>query len=389
MNRTSLTTSATLIVGGLAIGAFLTSTGAFNWGQVLCWIAFVSAVTAGFSWWLCILGNDRAEPVARGAYRVQWLALLGGAAFLWWILFRHRFDFQYVHDYSSQDMPWYYVFAAFWGGQEGTFLLWAFLSTTLGLFLMYSRHSLARTAMFFSNLPMIMLTFIGAVRGPFLASKEAYTNGVGLNPLLQDWWMTIHPPVLFIGFSSFLFPFAIACAALLRRDYDGWVKPVMPWAVFATAVQATGFIMGGVWAYKVLGWGGYWGWDPVENGSLIPWLATVGLVHGLLVQRRAQEERILAAAGVGVGHQRGQGLSMGIDCNEAGHKGVDRHRCDLRYQRARLFQRSVDRAGNLRQQPVDLKLGCPWLACLYIVEGALSDPVDAASAAVIEQHPRR
>lgn len=285
MNRTSLTTSAALIVGGLAIGAFLTSTGAFNWGQILCWIAFVSAVTAGFSWWLCILGNDRAEPVARGAYRVQWLALLGGAAFLWWILFRHRFDFQYVHDYSSQDMPWYYVFAAFWGGQEGTFLLWAFLSTTLGLFLMYSRHSLARTAMFFSNLPMIMLTFIGAVRGPFLASKEAYTNGVGLNPLLQDWWMTIHPPVLFIGFSSFLFPFAIACAALLRRDYDGWVKPVMPWAVFATAVQATGFIMGGVWAYKVLGWGGYWGWDPVENGSLIPWLATVGLVHGLLVQR--------------------------------------------------------------------------------------------------------
>src|SRR5256885_15885167 len=97
--------------------------------------------------------------------------------------------------------------------------------------------------------------------------------------------MTIHPPVLFTGFSSFVVPFAIACAALVKRDYDGWVKVVLPWAVFSTAIQATGFIMGGVWAYKVLGWGGYWGWDPVENGSLIPWLANVGLVHGLLVQR--------------------------------------------------------------------------------------------------------
>src|SRR6185503_18536742 len=112
-----------------------------------------------------------------------------------------------------------------------------------------------------------------------------YVDGVGLNPLLQDWWMTIHPPVLFTGFSSFVVPFAIACAALLKRDYDGWVKPVLPWAVFSAAILATGFIMGGVWAYKVLGWGGYWGWDPVENGSLIPWLSNMALVHGLLIQR--------------------------------------------------------------------------------------------------------
>jgi cytochrome c-type biogenesis protein CcmF len=190
--------------------------------------------------------------------------------FLWWILFSHQFQYQYVHDYSSRDMPGKYVYAAFWGGQEGTFLLWALLTTTLGLLLMRLKSPLTQASMFFLNLPVIMLTFVGVVRGPFLASREVYADGVGLNPLLQDWWMTIHPPVLFTGFSSFVVPFAIACAALLKRDWDGWVKVVLPWVVLSAAVQATGFIMGGVWAYKVLGWGGYWGWDPVENGSLIP-----------------------------------------------------------------------------------------------------------------------
>src|SRR5262249_28288830 len=140
-------------------------------------------------------------------------------------------------------------------------------------------------AMLFVNLPLVMLTLVTVIRGPFLLAHQAYTDGVGLNPLLQDYWMTIHPPVLFTGFSSFVIPFAIACAALVRRDWDGWVKGALPWVVFSLGIQATGFIMGGVWAYKVLGWGGYWGWDPVENGSLIPWLCNAALLHGLLVQR--------------------------------------------------------------------------------------------------------
>jgi cytochrome c-type biogenesis protein CcmF len=285
VSRKALVTTLLLLVPTVLVGGALTTTGALNWGQVACWLAFLCALTAGFAWFATLLGREGAIPVARAAFRLQWFALLGGAAFLWWILFSHQFQFQYVHDYSSRDMPSRYVYAAFWGGQEGTFLLWALITTTLGLVLMRWRHALTESAMFFLNLPIVMLTFVGVVRGPFLASKAAFVDGVGLNPLLQDWWMTIHPPVLFTGFSSFVVPFAIACAALVKRDYDGWVKPVLPWAIFSTAIQATGFIMGGVWAYKVLGWGGYWGWDPVENGSLIPWLANIALVHGLLVQR--------------------------------------------------------------------------------------------------------
>src|SRR5438552_3103206 len=184
-------------------------------------------------------------------------------------------------------MPAHYVYAAFWGGQEGTFLLWGLLTCTLGLLLMRVKHPLVTPAMFFVNLPAVLLGFVTVMRGPFLEFPPGQTpvDGNGLNPLLQDPWMTIHPPVLFTGFSSLVMPFAIAMAALVRREYDGWIKLVLPWVVFSTAVLATGFIMGGVWAYKVLGWGGYWGWDPVENGSFIPWLSNIALLHGLLVQR--------------------------------------------------------------------------------------------------------
>ncbi|MBI3540211.1 MAG: cytochrome c biogenesis protein CcsA, partial [Candidatus Eisenbacteria bacterium] len=216
-----------------------------------------------------------------------WGALAGATFFLWRILFNHEFQYQYVASYSSKAMPSQYVYAAFWVGQEGTFLLWALITCTLGLILMRVRHALIAPAMFFLNLPLVMLTLVTVMRGPFLmfAAGHVPPDGQGLNPLLQDPWMTIHPPVLFTGFSSLAVPFAIAMAALTKRDYDGWVKVVLPWAVFSVAILATGFIMGGVWAYKVLGWGGYWGWDPVENGSLIPWLSNIALLHGLLVQR--------------------------------------------------------------------------------------------------------
>ena len=256
-------------------------------GQLFCWIAFLSALVAGLGFIAATGGREGAWRVARTAFHIQWVGLLGATAFLWYVLFSHQFRYEYVASYSSRAMPAQYVFAAFWGGQEGTFLLWALITCTLGLILMRVRHALTAPAMVFLNLPLVMLTLVTVMRGPFLVfpGGRVPMDGQGLNPLLQDPWMTIHPPVLFTGFSSLVVPFAIAMAALVKRDYDGWIKPVMPWAVFSTAILATGFTMGGVWAYKVLGWGGYWGWDPVENGSLIPWLSNMALLHGLLVQR--------------------------------------------------------------------------------------------------------
>ncbi|MBI5710069.1 MAG: cytochrome c biogenesis protein CcsA [Candidatus Eisenbacteria bacterium] len=258
-----------------------------NLGQIFTWVAFLASLVAGLAYLAVAGGRRDAVRPARIAFGVQWAVLVAAAAFLWVVMFGHDFRYQYVASYSSRSMPPHFIFAAFWGGQEGTFLLWALVTATLGLALMRLKHPLTGTAMFFLNLPLVMLGLVSVMRGPFLMFPNgmAPPDGQGLNPLLQDYWMTIHPPVLFTGFSSLAVPFAIGMAALVKRDYDGWVKPALPWVIFSTAVLATGFIMGGVWAYKVLGWGGYWGWDPVENGSLIPWLSNAALLHGLLVQR--------------------------------------------------------------------------------------------------------
>ena len=277
-----------LLAAGIAVVPLtLFAGGVLNLGQSLTWIAFLASLVAALAYLAASGGRESAERPARVAFLVQWAAYLASAGVLWNILFTHQFQYQYAASYSSRSMPAHYIYAAFWGGQEGTFMLWALITCTLGLVLMRVRHALITPAMFFLNLPLVMLGLVTVMRGPFLTFAPGMVppDGNGLNPLLQDPWMTIHPPVLFTGFSSLVVPFAIGMAALVRRDYDGWIKPVLPWVVLSTAVLATGFIMGGVWAYKVLGWGGYWGWDPVENGSLIPWLSNTALLHGLLVQR--------------------------------------------------------------------------------------------------------
>ena len=258
-----------------------------NPGQLITWIAFLAAMAAGLAFLGAMLGRTEMVRAGKIAFRVQWSAYLAAAAFLWYVLFTHQFQYQYVASYSSRSMPAHFIYAAFWGGQEGTFMLWALLTCTLGLVFMRQNHPLRWPAMFFLNLPLVMLGLVTVMRGPFLTfpPSQIPPDGQGLNPLLQDPWMTIHPPVLFTGFSSLVVPFAIAMAALVRRAWDGWVRLALPWVALSTGVLAMGFIMGGVWAYKVLGWGGYWGWDPVENGSFIPWLCNVALLHGLLVQR--------------------------------------------------------------------------------------------------------
>jgi cytochrome c-type biogenesis protein CcmF len=258
-----------------------------NLGQLFSWIAFLASLVAGLAFLAATAGRESAARVGRIAFRVQWLGYVAAASFLWWILFHHAFQYQYVASYSSRSMPARFIYAAFWGGQEGTFMLWALITCTLGLVLMRMRSPLRWAAMLFLNLPLVMLGLVTVMRGPFLTfpGGRVPIDGQGLNPLLQDPWMTIHPPVLFTGFSSLVVPFAIAMAAMVKRDWDGWVKHALPWVVLSTGVLSMGFIMGGVWAYKVLGWGGYWGWDPVENGSFIPWLSNVALLHGLLVQR--------------------------------------------------------------------------------------------------------
>ncbi len=127
------------------------------------------------------------------------------------------------------------------------------------------------------------IAVLDAVKGLWAQSPA---EGKGLNPLLQNYWMVIHPQILFTGFSSMAVPYTLAVAAMLKRDYSSWIRVATPWAVFGSMILGTGIIMGGYWAYETLGWGGFWGWDPVENSSLIPWLLCTASIHTALNQRK-------------------------------------------------------------------------------------------------------
>ena len=256
-----------------------------NPGIVGTWIAFAAALTSGLLYLAVGTGRERLRPWADAVFRFQFVVLVALGVWLWHLFMTHQFQYAYVASYSSRDMPMEYVFASFWGGQQGTFLLWAMFGAMFGTILGFSKNRLVPTSLFFLNWAQIFLLLILVVAGPFRLLDRVPVDGQGLNPLLQDYWMVIHPPILFLGFSSLVVPFALALSALCHRDRAAWLRAAPPWTLFSVVVLGTGFTLGGVWAYKVLGWGGFWAWDPVENTSLVPWLFAAALFHGLLVER--------------------------------------------------------------------------------------------------------
>jgi cytochrome c-type biogenesis protein CcmF len=248
-------------------------------------VAFLAAILSGFLYLAVGTGRTRLRALADWVFRTQ-VAVLGAlSAWLVILLLTNQFQYSYVASYSSRDLATVYQVSAFWGGQQGTFLMWALFGGLMGVVLARSQNRLVPTAMFFLNWAQIMLLLILVIEGPFQLLPHTPTDGQGLNPLLQDYWMAIHPPILFVGFASMVIPFALAMSTLCHRDKVSWLRITPPWVLFSTVVLGTGFTLGGIWAYKVLGWGGFWAWDPVENTSLVPWLFAAALFHGLLVQR--------------------------------------------------------------------------------------------------------
>jgi len=210
---------------------------------------------------------------------------VGTLVYLFYLFVTKHYEITYVAEYSSSDLPFHYLFSSVWAGQQGSFLLWLGWSAILGLFMQKRLGEYEERGMFFYLLVQLFLLFILVKRSPFALSPTPLADGRGLNPLLQDYWMVIHPPVMFLGFAAMAIPFALAMAALTRREYRNWVTTAFPWVNFGRMVLGTAIIMGGFWAYKVLGWGGYWGWDPVENASLMPFLGGLALTHGFLIQK--------------------------------------------------------------------------------------------------------
>ena len=201
----------------------------------------------------------------------------------------NRLEYQYVWKHSDNETALAYRIAGLWAGQEGSFLLWAAAAAMFGIIAMrgaekYRRWFTATYALFLAAVSGIL-----AYESPFVLNLSqgrpvVPADGLGLAPALQNYWVLIHPPTIFLGFGSLTVLFAYAVAAMIEKDLDHWILIVRPWASVALGLLGLGLCMGGFWAYETLGWGGFWMWDPVENVSFVPWCLTAAFVHGLNVQ---------------------------------------------------------------------------------------------------------
>ncbi|MBN2078242.1 MAG: cytochrome c biogenesis protein CcsA [Spirochaetes bacterium] len=267
-----------------------------NWGTIFIIFSLVIALAALASHIATMAGKEAFRVPALRLYGIFALAVAVSTLLLLYYFIVSDFSFLYVYNYSSRDLSLHYRIAAFWAGKEGSLLLWLFFLAVFGFFTRRSQGIHAGTVNSILLITQIFILVLLVVESPFVRIWEYYPDhfspglhpgdGAGLNPLLKDPWMVAHPPVLFLGYASATIPFGFAVSALLKKDPDGWLREAYPWILFSMVTLGIGIFLGGYWAYSVLGWGGYWGWDPVENSSLIPWLISVALVHGCLVQRR-------------------------------------------------------------------------------------------------------
>lgn len=277
-------------------------------GQLLIITSFVSCFIAGVAYYLAVrnpLQMADWRRIGRGAWGIMTISLTVASVMLSYFFFTHQFQYAYVWKESSRDLPAHFLLSAFWAGQEGSFLLWILLMSFMGVALIRlsgTYEAPVMTVVAFCQVflvSMIVGLKFGALNigsSPFLTIWDKFPNtplgyippdGSGLNDLLQNYWMAIHPPMLFVGFTSMVAPFAFAIAALWTKKYTEWVRPALPWTLFAVVMLGIGIAMGGYWAYETLSFGGYWAWDPVENSSLVPWIIGVAAIHMMIVQKKS------------------------------------------------------------------------------------------------------
>jgi len=290
------------------------------WGQIghlSVVIAFVTAIFGVVAAWFRVKSNDldgKWKTTARLIYGAHTIAVLSIFTTLLLMLINHRFEYQYVWQHSKRDLNMNYILAALWEGQEGSTLLWLTWHSILGLFILRKGGEWEGPVIGVISLVQVFLsmmligfyfgnTHIGSSPFTLIRLREEniglpwtnladylqripmFQDGRGLNPLLQNYWMTIHPPTLFCGFALVTIPFAYAVAGLWTGKIYEWQKPALPWTFIGILVLGTGILMGGAWAYESLSFGGFWAWDPVENASLVPWLVLVGAAHVMLIHK--------------------------------------------------------------------------------------------------------
>jgi len=292
-----------------------------HFAAVLSFVASLTATIAFFKANKAVALTDKQSWIrlARGAFFVETVSVLTIIGCIYYILANNLFEYNYAWEHSDKTLQVKYIFACLWEGQEGSFLLWSFWHCVLGWVLIFTAKKweagvlTAISFVQFCVASMLLGVYIFGIKlgsNPFILIRHEsilsptsapilFNDGVlrqdyltfikdgsGLNALLQNYWMVIHPPILFLGFASTVVPFAFAFAGLVNNDHS-WIKPVLPWAAFSGAALCTGIMMGAAWAYESLSFAGYWAWDPVENASLVPWLVMVAGLHTNIIYRNS------------------------------------------------------------------------------------------------------
>lgn len=287
-------------------------------GHFFVLLAFVASLVTFFSYFKATVKESIADKKqwlvnGRVGFYIHSIAVGGIIVALFTIIAGHYFEYYYAFNYSDRNLPAHYLVATFWNGQEGSFLLWMFWHAVLGIILIHTNRFWEAPVMtvFAAVQAFLVSMILGVVlpglevkigSSPFILLREVMPDapvfamqpdfvpkdGNGLNPLLQNYWMVIHPPTLFLGFAATLVPFSYCMAGLWLRKYREWVRPALPWAIFAAGILGLGILMGGYWAYETLNFGGYWNWDPVENAVYVPWLILVGAIHTMNTYKNSE-----------------------------------------------------------------------------------------------------
>lgn len=315
-------------------------------GNILILLSILTGVFTIVMYYYTFKGYSNTLKLARNGFYLMTVLVTAASAFLLYLILTHQYQYSYIFEYSNSDLSFGLLLSTFYAGQEGSFLLWLFFTVITGIimikYLSGSTRQEASFMIFFSLVAVFLAILVSPLlKNPFgyLWSDSGYfpakyfaqkylsipdihtfifTNntgeqyikftphlkgvlsalnipldnfivaGKGLNPLLQNFWMQIHPPLLFVGFAITAVPYSFAMSSLMMKEYKSWITKALPWVVGSMTILGLALMIGGYWAYGVLGWGGFWGWDPVENSSLVPWIIGIALIHTLIIQRNTQ-----------------------------------------------------------------------------------------------------
>jgi cytochrome c-type biogenesis protein CcmF len=280
-------------------------------GHFFVLLAFIASLISSIAYFKAssiLIDKEKQSWIlfARAAFFIQFISILCVFFTIYYVCSHHYYEYLYSYKHASKELEPKYLLACIWEGQEGSFILWSIWHCILGSILIFTGKKreapilgVISLAQFFLLLMILGIYFfnvrIGSspfvltrneINGPIFSQTDYLSfikDGIGLNVLLRNYWMVIHPPVLFLGFASTIVPLGFAWSSLSTKNFGDWVKPALPWVLFSGCVLGVGIMMGGKWAYESLSFGGYWAWDPVENAALVPWMILISGLHCMAV----------------------------------------------------------------------------------------------------------